>query len=147
MGSGEPQTSEEDKKRGVSYRLFNLVEDLKLSGGEAAQQLEPRELGKAKLAEDLSWWCPTALETLTMPWVLPGVVPGVSGTGCWAGTMQCSSPAGFEQHFAHSHDISGHVPGPSSPLNSSQESCRNPCVPETTHTALGYALLVWLEPR
>lgn len=43
------------------------MEDLKLGGGEAAQQLEPRELGKAKLAEDASCWCPTALETLIMP--------------------------------------------------------------------------------
>lgn len=61
VGSGEPQTSERDKKKGVSYRLFNLVEYLKLGGGEAAQPLEPRELGKAKLAEDLSCWCPSAL--------------------------------------------------------------------------------------
>lgn len=65
-GSGEPQTSERDK-RGVSYSSFNLVEDLKLCGGEAAQQLEPRELGKGKAAEDLCCWCPTALETLIMP--------------------------------------------------------------------------------
>lgn len=58
VGSGEPQTSEGHKKKGVSYRLFNLVEELKLSGGEAAQQLEPGELGKAELAEDLSCWYP-----------------------------------------------------------------------------------------
>ena len=30
------------------------MEGLKLSGGEAAQQLEPRELDKAKPAEEMS---------------------------------------------------------------------------------------------
>lgn len=67
VGSGKPQTSTGDKKRGVSYGLFNLVEDLKLGGGGPAQQPGPRELGKAKLAEDLSCRCPTALETLITP--------------------------------------------------------------------------------
>lgn len=56
VGSGKPQTSEGHKKKGVSYWLFNLVEELKL--GEAPKQLEPGELGQAELAEDLSCWYP-----------------------------------------------------------------------------------------